>query len=214
MSLNLSRKPFVNRRPVRRAGYLLWTLGFVLAVVNGFLYWNHLSGQGVTETGLQDVIGQLQEESELLARAQEQLAGFETAELNRKIEFVNLRIQQRTFSWSQLFDVLAATLPDDVRLSSLSPKFEDAARRGRRGAVGLRSDEVRLGIHGEAKSSEALLEFLDRLFAHVAFDDPDLHREQVRPDDQVIDFSISTNYLPTAVASTAANGDETEEVSE
>lgn len=208
MGLNLARRPFVNQRAVRRAGYLLWVLGMFLAVANGFLYWNHLSGQGVTETGLQGVIGQLEEESRLLVRAQEALAGFETAELNRKVEFVNLRIQQRTFSWSQLFDVLAATLPGDVRLSTLTPKFGDA---GRRGAADRQPDEVQFEIRGEAKSSEALLGFLDRLFAHVAFDDPDLHREQTMSDQGVIEFSISTNYRVDAVASVATGGDEGEE---
>lgn len=206
MTLNLAQRPFVNRRPVRATAYLLWILGLALAIANGFLYWNHLSGQGAAETGLQDVVSQLQQESRLLAEAQEQLADFEAEELNSKIEFVNLRIQQRTFSWSLLFDVLAATLPDDVRLSSLTPRFGDEGRRGRRRARDLKSDEVILEIRGEAKSSEALLEFLDRLFAHAAFDDPDLHQEQVRPDEEMIDFSISTRYLASAVGSTTAVG--------
>jgi Tfp pilus assembly protein PilN len=208
MSLNLARKPFVNRRPVRRAGYLLSILGLLLAVVNGYLYWSYLSGQGAAETGLQDVIVQLEEESRLLDRAREELAGLETEELNRKIVLVNLRIQQRTFSWSQLFDVFAETLPNDVRLESLTPRFGDAGRRGRRGADALQSDEVRLEIQGQAKSSEALLEFLDRLFAHPAFGDPDLHRENVRSGEQVIEFSISTSYRADAVGAVQPGSEE------
>ena len=206
MSLNLAQRPFVNRRPVRRVGYLLWIAGLLLAVLNGFLYWDYLSGQGVTETGLQEVIGQLDEESRLLESARARLAGLETEELNRKVEFVNLRIQQRTFSWSRLFDVFATTLPDDVRLSTLTPKFEDARGRSRSRTSDLRSDAVQLEIRGQAKSSEALLEFLDRLFAHAAFDDPDLHREQARRDQEIIEFSISTNYRPDVVGSASSEG--------
>ncbi len=206
MSLNLAQRPFVNRRPVRRVGYLLWIAGLLLAVLNGFLYWDYLSGQGVTETGLQEVIGQLDEESRLLESARARLAGLETEELNRKVEFVNLRIQQRTFSWSRLFDVFAATLPDDVRLSTLTPKFEEARGRSGSRTTDLRSDAVQLEIRGQAKSSEALLEFLDRLFAHAAFDDPDLHQEQARRDQEIIEFSISTNYRPDVVGSASSEG--------
>lgn len=203
MSLNLATRPFVNRRPIRRGGYFLWVLGLLLAVLNGFLYWDYLSGQGATESGLQGVIGELEEESRLLELARQGLEGFDTEELNQKIEFVNLRIQQRTFSWSRLFDVFAETLPGDIRLSSLTPKFRD--RLGRAGS-NLESDEVQLEISGEAKSSEALLEFLDRLFAHSAFDDLDLHREQVSAEEGVIDFAVSTRYSASAAGSAVAAG--------
>lgn len=200
MGLNLASKPFVNRRPVVRAAYLLVALGLALALVNGYLYWNYLSGQGATESGLQEVIAELEEESEKLDRARQQLEGLETEELNRKIEFVNLRIQQRTFSWSQLFDVLAETLPGDVRLSSLAPKFGSSRSRRGRGRGARPSEEVLLEIRGEAKSSDVLLEFVDRLFAHPAFKRPDLQREQARPEENVIEFSIATSYLAIAVA--------------
>ena len=210
----------MNRRPVRRVGYFLWIAGLSLAVLNGFLYWDYLSGQGVTETGLQGVMEQLDEESRLLELARARLAGLETEELNRKVEFVNLRIQQRTFSWSRLFDVFAATLPNDVRLSTLTPRFEDARGRSssrsisRSRTTGPPSDAVQLEIRGQAKSSEALLEFLDQLFAHAAFDDPDLHQEQTRRDQEIIEFSISTNYRPDVVGSAGSEGSGTQEDTE
>ena len=210
----------MNRRPVRRVGYFLWIAGLSLAVLNGFLYWDYLSGQGVTEIGLQEVMGQLDEESRLLESARARLAGLETEELNRKVEFVNLRIQQRTFSWSRLFDVFAATLPNDVRLSTLTPRFEDARGRSssrsisRSRTTGPPSDAVQLEIRGQAKSSEALLEFLDQLFAHAAFDDPDLHQEQTRRDQEIIEFSISTNYRPDVVGSAGSEGSGTQEDTE
>lgn len=198
MSLNLASRPFVNRRPVQRISLFIWAAGLLLAVVNGFLFWDYLSGQGETESGLQDVVAQLEEESALLQSAQDRLVGLETDELNSKIEFVNLRIQQRTFSWSRLFDVLATTLPDEVRLTSLAPRFEEASQRRRRRGAASSPDEVLLEVRGEAKSSEALLSFLDRLFAHPAFGNPDLHQEAARLDRNVIVFSVSTSFRPDA----------------
>ena len=202
MSLNLARRPFINRRPVQRISVLAWILGLVLASLNAFLYWDYLSGQGATESGLQEVVAQLEDETEMLRLAREQLAGLEANELNNKIEFVNLRIEQRTFSWSRLFDVFAATLPADVRLSSLTPKFERDAGGATSRSKKLSSGEVQIEIRAQAKSGTALLEFLDRLFAHPAFRDPDLHREQTRSDQDVIEFSISTIYLTNAAEPT------------
>lgn len=204
MSLNLAGKPFVNRRPVQRISALAWIAGLALALLNGYLYWDYLSGQGAAESGLEEVVSQLEEETALLARASEQLAGLEADELNEKIEFVNLRIQQRTFSWSRLFDVLAATLPDDVRLSSLAPRFGRSSRPGARRSRTPPEEGVRLEIRGQAKTSQALLEFVDRLFAHPAFEDPDLHNEQARADQNVIEYSISTVYLTDAVVAAAS----------
>ncbi len=195
MSLNLARRPFVNLRPIRRVGLILLVLGAALAVVNGYLYWNHLSGQGAAATGLQDVVRELERETGLLRAAEAQLAGFEPTELNQKIEFVNLRIRQRTFSWSRLFDLVVEALPSDVRLTSLSPRFGDPSQRGREARN--RTDLVGLEIRGEARTSEALLEFVDLLFAHRAFSDPDLHQEAMNPDRRVITFSISTMYRPS-----------------
>ncbi|MFQ5526021.1 MAG: PilN domain-containing protein [Thermoanaerobaculia bacterium] len=213
MTLNLASKPFVNLRPIRRAGIILAVLGVLLLGVNVYLYWNHLSGKGLTESGLQEIDDELDQESVRFQAAQAKLAGFEPDELNRKIEFVNLRILQRTFSWSRLFDQVAETLPRDVRLTSLTPRFGESNRGRQRGrSRDGAADQVSLEIRGEAKTSEALLEFVDRLFAHEAFADPDLHQEATRPERNLITFSISTPYNPKeAGASTPVPAKEGEE---
>lgn len=198
MSLNLARHPFQNLQPVRRAGLLIGLLAVVLAGVNVYLYWQHFSGQGAAESGLRELREQISEETALLEAARTELAGFDSSELNRKIEFVNLRILQRTFSWSRLFDLVAETLPADVRLTSLAPSFEEVGA-GRTRVT--RTDQASLEIRGEAKSSQALLEFVDRLFGHPAFAQPDLHQEAARPERGAIAFSISVLYLPDAASS-------------
>jgi hypothetical protein len=43
-SLNLSRKPYVNSRPVVRTALLLWIVGGLLLLGNVFLFWSYLSG--------------------------------------------------------------------------------------------------------------------------------------------------------------------------
>ena len=50
-------------------------------------------------------------------------------EVQRLASEANHLIEQRTFSWTQLFNHLEATLPDDVMLTSVSPDFEDNVTR-------------------------------------------------------------------------------------
>ena len=143
MLLNLARRPFVNRKPVRRIGAILLSLGVGLAIVNGYLYWQHWTGQGVAASGLEGVSRELEEERERLQRAFAGFADFDPRDLNGKIEFVNHRILQRTFSWSRLFDDVSDAMPTDVRLLSLAPQFDErrTRRRGRAARMSSREQE-------------------------------------------------------------------------
>lgn len=193
MQLNLAERPFVNRQPVRRVSALFLVLGVTLALVNGFLYWRHWAGQGAAETGLEDLGKQVEQERQLLDQAMASFEGFDAEVFNSKVDFVNRRILQRTFSWSRLFDEVVEAMPNDVRLVSLAPRFEDRDRRTERRALADGSENVKLDLQGDAKTSEALLEFVDRLFSHEAFEEPDLHRENLSPDG-FLQFSITVAY--------------------
>jgi hypothetical protein len=54
---------------------------------------------------------------------------------------------------------------------------------------------VTLTMGGAARDSEALYEFVDALFAHPAFERPDLENEREREE---VEFSLSAVYLPGA----------------
>lgn len=196
MSVNLSGRPFLNRKPVRRVALLMWLVGTLLLAVNGFLYWRYFSGQGETQTNLVGVAAELELEDERLEAATDELVGFEVAAFNDQVEFVNSRIRERTFSWSGLFDRVAEILPPDVRLTSLTPKFErdQISRRSRRRR---RPEGVVLDVTGHAQSGEALLELVDQLFGHAAFVSPDLQREATA-ENGLIGFSVSVIYVPGA----------------
>ncbi len=191
MSLNLARKPFVNARPVVRTSRMLWIVGLALLVLNGFLYWWFFTGQGETETGLSEVAVELELEDERLRAANDELRAQNFGRLNAEVEFVNERIRERTFSWSQLFDRLAAILPREARLTDLTPQFESRERS----TSGAEPAGVVLDLAGEARTDEALLALIDGMFAHPAFLEPNLKRES-RNDAGVIAYSISVVYLP------------------
>jgi Tfp pilus assembly protein PilN len=178
-------------RPVRRAAVLLLVVGAALAVANAFVYWRHFTGEGRTRSRSQELARELAAEQESIARLRSELAAFDIDELNERAGFVNAEIDRRRFGWSRLFDRIAEVQPDDVRLLSLYPRFPD--ERKRRMADGEPDHQVMLEIRGVAKSGDAILAFIDGLFAHPAFSAPDLSREAQR-EEGTIEFALDVAY--------------------
>ena len=203
--LNLARRPFLNTRPVTRVALLLWVLGALLLLGNVTLFWNYLSGSTDKRAELERLEKQVESEQASVQKLENQVAGLDLAKQNEQVEFLNRKIAERTFSWSLLFDRLTETLPDNVRLIQLQPgAIGGSERPGARGtrtrtdgrAAPLASDRVPLIIAGEAKSDEELLRFVDNLFAHSAFDNPNLLEESRTEDNSRIGFTLHVIYLP------------------
>jgi hypothetical protein len=199
--LNLSRRPFVNNRPVTRAAILLWLIGFVLLAVDVFVFWSYLENSREKRAAVRSGQEEIAAARQALARREEQVARLDLGRQNEEVGYLNGKIAQRTFSWSRLFDRLAEVLPSDVRLQRLSPRGladEKTERQAvRRPTVRRTTDLVTLQIGGQAKSDEALLEFVDDLFAHPSFADPNLAHE-AREKDGLIRFELAVDYLPNA----------------
>lgn len=202
--LNLARRPFVNLKPLRRARVLMLVVAVGLLAINVMLYWDHFTGEGKTRTRSQELVREIDAAEADVERLRQQIASLDIEELNSRISFVNLEIDRRRFAWSRLFDQLAEVQPGSVRLHSMTPEFtEESASRSRRRS-GSRSrrqqspDGVTVELDGVAKDSEAILEFIDALFLHAAFSEPDLEREALR-DDGGSTFTLSVLYRPEAL---------------
>ena len=197
---NLARAPFVNERPVRRLGIALWVL---FAIVGGASLW--LSQTIRRETGTRVAeLARLNSETissrERAVTLEAQLRRADLPAQNEHAEFLNRRLAERTFSWNGLLETLAGVMPRGVRLMGLSPEGF-ARERGRKIASveTPATTRVALRINGEAEETEALLEFVDRLFEHPAFDRPNLSRESERKDAK-IQFDLTVDYLPQIAA--------------
>ena len=194
--LNLAREPYVNSRPVVRLALVLWVIGALLLAGNVWLYWDFLAGRGDTHARLRTVGGEIDAAEERLAQLDRRLAQLDLQEQNRQVAYLNERIERRHFSWSELFDELAEILPDDVRLTSLSPASADEGGRGRsRSGVELGEDEVLLTIDAQAKDDEPILRMVDALFSDPAFRRPDL-QSQRREQGGLIQFDLEVIYRP------------------
>ncbi len=191
--LNLARRPFVNRRPLERLSAFLMILGAALLVLALVLFGRYFSGSTGSRDDLRDVRAQISEERQVIRDLQAELARLDVRGQNSRVEFLNQRIDQRTFAWGRLFEQLGEVLPERVRIESLSPKVhlhDDESR-----SKGDERGPVTLTMTGVAANTDELLALLDRLFEHEAFQVPRLERERTTKQNE-LSFSLQTGYLP------------------
>jgi len=199
-SLNLAQRPFVNTRPVERVAAILWVLGVALLAWNLKLFMGYLGSSQVTRGQLATLERDIAGEQRTNAELQGQVAKLGLDQENREVTFLNRKIEERTFSWSLLFDRMAEVLPDEVRLLRLKPSNVVQREIGlgpRASANELNPPPVVLTLHCEAKDDEALLRFVDNLFAHPAFSEPNLENEE-REDSGLLRFDLTVQYQPNA----------------
>ena len=154
---NLSTRPFYNERAVQ-AGLAI--VGVVLAVLTVFCIW-----QGVALTSQQRQLSARIAQDEgraatLRLEAQRVRGRLDARVLEstvRATREANAVIDERTFSWTALFNVIERTIPSDVRLQAVTP----AVDQGR----------VRVRLLVNATHVEPVAVFLDRLEDAGAFAD-------------------------------------------
>jgi Tfp pilus assembly protein PilN len=210
--LNLSRRPFVNGRPVTRIALLLWLLGGLLLLGNVFVSMSYVAGTGEKRQQLAQVEQQKEKEQRSIQMLNDRFANLNLAGQNEQVDFLNEKIDERTFSWSLLLDRMSKLLPQDVRLTRMTPHgvVDTQSERRRRGApppVSRKKPQegrVTLAINGEAKDDESLLRFVDNLFADPAFVEPDLLQETKQETKEgtnsIIKFDLRVGYLPKSPA--------------
>jgi len=199
---------------VVRVAILLGLLGLLLAAANLLAYWSFSLGQGEKQDRLEATRRSIVEEGEAIRGLEERRQQIDLESQNEQVRFLNRKIEQRTFSWSLLFDTLTEILPRDVRISRLGleslsedevERRRTSPRRTSRNEGELRAGEILLGIDGEARNYDAFLELLDALFQSPAF-------RQANPSGDtkiqsgIFRFRLQAIYLPERAASLTGQG--------
>ncbi|MEM9558319.1 MAG: hypothetical protein AAGC60_28965 [Acidobacteriota bacterium] len=219
--VNLSRRPFINRRPIARVAFILWILGLVLAALSLSLFARYWSGSADYRERLAELDEEIDREQEQLDAGIERLERLDLGTRNEKALEANRLIERRTFPWSKLFDDLEDVIPLDVRISSVSPSLgtdESSVRTPRRArratptsararragnetrrstapaVVADEPEEIKLELPGLARNEQAMLDFVDALYEHPHFLDPFLSRE-TRERSGEVRFNVSVTYL-------------------
>ncbi|MCG8460793.1 MAG: hypothetical protein MI919_31300, partial [Holophagales bacterium] len=130
--INLSGRPFVNRRPVYRLAALLWVAGVLLLMANLWLYLDHMRDSSESQGQINAFRRQVVDEQARLDLYWNDLRALDLGQRNQQASYLNELIHRRTFPWSALFDDLERVLPIDVYLASVQPALEgDRDRRAR-----------------------------------------------------------------------------------
>jgi hypothetical protein len=205
-SLNLARRPFVNSRPVVRAALALWLFGLLLLLGNVYLFWNYRTGSADKRTEIDRREAAVDKEQQIVQDLKARLANMDLEKQNAQIDFLNRKIADRTFSWSLLFDRMAAVMPNDVRIRRLTPvtsaQQEERLRSlGQSARRGVEEGQVLLSITAQSKSDEALLQFVDNLFKHPeSFRDPNWSRQVRDEEANLVEFDLTVAYFPQVTA--------------
>ncbi len=166
---NLASRPFYNERVVRAflVAIVLLALGLSIFTVGRFTSLRTrnraLAGQAASAE---------QRARELRAEAQKVRQSISQADLETVADAAreaNLLIDRRAFSWTALFNRFEATLPPDVRITSVQPQVSDDGR-------------LVIAITALSRRVEDLDTFIDRLGQTGGFGSTLSREEQVEAD--------------------------------
>jgi Tfp pilus assembly protein PilN len=139
---NLSSRPFYNERAVHA---LLAVLAAIVVLITAMQVVRIFSLSRY-KTELTTAIGRDREESDRRTReAADTRRGMnqqELASVAAAAREANDLIEQRTFSWTQLFNQLEATLPENVMLTAVKPEFKDGATHVNMDIQGRRTEDI------------------------------------------------------------------------
>lgn len=194
VTLNLARRPFLNRRPIVRLGIALWVLAGIVLLLDATIYARYVTGSRDRRQTLSSLEQTLTQERQNVGELEGAAEFKNLSDYNTEVDYLNQLIAQRTFPWGRLFDRLGEVMPEGVRLRRLAPSVVSTDNED--GTEASRSEPVRLALEGVARSDDALYGFVDALFRAPDFDNPILARESDASGTQA--FSLSVTFLTAA----------------
>ena len=180
---NLATRPFYNERAVR-----LWLILIALAVaaatafnVSRALYYSRSDTELASAAARDEQRAIDLRQSAAALRASVDPRQMEAA--STEARQANELIDRRTFSWTALFNQFEATLPPDVRITSVRPRIE--------------AQGIVLGITVLARGVPDVDEFMEKLEATGAFSGL-LSRDERITEAGQLEAALETLYVPGA----------------
>jgi type IV pilus assembly protein PilN len=182
--LNLAARPYRDYRPIYAVVIATSILIAFLMLNNLDTYARYVHDTRTTRNEITSIQAQIQQEHRRAEAATRDTSTIDLLSLSKEAKFVNTQLAQRAFSWSELLDQLEAVLPDNVRITSISPQFADN---------GL----VHLSLACEGKSPDTLLTTINRLQRDPHFSNPFPTNQESTPSGYR--FGLGVDYRPTVM---------------
>ena len=193
LGTNLATRPFYNERTVRA---LLAVSALVLLGLTAFTV-TRLAALTSRDQALGAQTAAAEAKSRELrrdvARLRSGIDAKHVADISAATHEANLAIDQRAFSWTELFNRLEAALPANVRLSAVRPVVDEEGRL-----------TVKLTVL--ARDVESVDHYLDALEKTGAFHDLLSRKEHEDNKEGLIQADVEGRYAPQAAVVPAGAG--------
>jgi Tfp pilus assembly protein PilN len=183
LKTNLSTRPFYNERAVH------WALGLAFAAIIALTVFNvtrvlSLSArQGTLSAEVQREEAGITKLNAQAAKVRGSIDQKALARVIASAKEANALIDQRTFSWTELFNHLESTLPTGVMLTSVKPRVV--------------KDEFYIQLTVLGREVENIDEFIEKLEGTGAFTGVMADEEAVTEEDEV-EARIEARYNPAS----------------
>lgn len=182
LHLNLASQPYRDYRPVYAVVVVMSLLIAVLMLNNIDTYYRYKTETKSTRTTIAKLQTQADQEKVRATAADNQLKSFNLAQLGNETHFINARLAERAFSWSELLDRLEDVLPRDVRITNIAPSFQP-------------NQYVHLEMSFDAKTPDGMLATITNLQKNKQFANPFPHNESQT--EKSYTFTIGVDFKPT-----------------
>lgn len=187
---NLSTRPFYNERSVQ---LLLALAGVIVLALTAFNVIRIVSLSRQNTELSSRATSDRTEAARLRQEAARIRGGINQAELktiSAGVQEANSLIDQRTFSWTEFFNRIEATLPPDVMLTEVQPSFTE--------------DETVITMTALGRRTEDVDEFIEKLEATGHFEEV-LPKNRDLNEDDLVRVLITANYRADAPAEAPAS---------
>ena len=179
---NLATRPFYNEGAVR---FWLLALAIIVVAATAFnvtrlIQYSRSDTELATQASRDEALTAERRAEAGRLRASVDTKQIETASLEARQ--ANELIDRRTFSWTDLFNLFEATLPPDVRITSIRPRLEDDRR-------------IVLTINVLARGVEDVDKFMESLEATGRVKGL-LSRDERVSDQGQLESVLETDYVP------------------
>lgn len=180
--LNLAAKPYRDYRPYIAVVVIASLVTALLALNNVDTWLRYQHDTRATRGDTNQLNVRIEREQRRTDDLNKVLRTFDVKTLGAQANYVNARLAERAFSWSELLDRLEHVLPDDARLETVSPSFN-------------KDGMVHVALQCVGKGNDTMVTTLDRL-------NHDSHFANAFPanEDKTVDgyhFAISADYRPS-----------------
>lgn len=181
--LNLASRPYRDYRPVYAVVVVVSLLIAFLMLNNIDTYYRYVRDTKTTYQKIATFDRQADAERSRAQQADTQIRGINLVGLSEDTRFINARLAERAFSWSELLDRLEGVLPSDVRIRTVAPSF-------------TKSGLVHLELSCEGRAVNGMVDTVTRFMKDPHFANA-FPRNEAQNAPNAYVFSIGVDYKPS-----------------